>query len=117
MTDPETRLHPLDLWLVQHGIKPYAFAREHGIVFKTLYNQLNGDVQNPSIGTLLKIEAATGGAVTVQAQIDYLKGGGPDDEGEPQDDPDAPEVIVDEAEDPDAVDDDNDEGPRGEGET
>ncbi len=66
-------LHPLDRWLVAKELKVYEFAEEHGLNFKTLYSHVNGDVKEPSIDVMERIEDATKGQVSLRAQIDWVR--------------------------------------------
>ena len=68
--------HPLVLWLRRKKVAAYVFAATNGIAFAALYKHFRREVSNPKMDTLLKIEAGTGGAVTVKKQMDWLRENG-----------------------------------------
>lgn len=65
--------HPLDLWLEGKDLKPYQFAEKHKIGLRTIYAQLNGEVENPSLDIMEKIEKGTQKAVTIQMQVEWFR--------------------------------------------
>jgi hypothetical protein len=62
--------HPLDAWLYEKGYSIFAWAAEHGLSKTTLYHVIGG--REPAVKTLIAIEVATGGAVTVSDCVNWF---------------------------------------------
>ena len=65
------RLCPLAVWLEHHDVPVVRFARQTGLSKKTVYNLLNGS-NRFRIDTLLAVQEATGGEVTVDKMADWV---------------------------------------------
>lgn len=67
-------LHPLDYWLLDKDLSLPAFAREHGLPLRALYDLVDHERKVvPKLTTLLTVEKATKKAVTVQKMSDWFK--------------------------------------------
>lgn len=67
------KLHPLDYWLLDKNQSIPAFAAEHGLRLRALYEHVNGEPANPGILVMQAIERATKKAVTVQSQANWFR--------------------------------------------
>ena len=65
--------HPLKTWIDQTGTNLYALSKSAGIPFRTLYNQLSPKAKDAKATTIIAIEDATDGMVSVQAQVDWVR--------------------------------------------
>jgi hypothetical protein len=65
--------HPLSAWLKTQGLRLYPFALSKGIPWRVLYRHTKGEVRSPDVIAMDRIATATGGAVSVQAQMDWFK--------------------------------------------
>ena len=63
---------PLSLWFDRTGEKKLEWADRNLISRGTLFEVLGGKRSDHSISTLMKIEAGTGGQVSVRAMIEWL---------------------------------------------
>ena len=64
--------NPLAAWLRKHDMTAYAFAEVAGIAMRTAYRLAQDEKVNFETKTLLKVEAATGGEVTLRQLINWL---------------------------------------------
>jgi predicted transcriptional regulator len=64
--------HPLKTWLAGQEMSVSQFAAEAEIPWRTLYDSING--VSPKLDTMLAIEGATAGQVSVQDQADWFGG-------------------------------------------
>ena len=62
--------HPLRKWLSAQEQSVTEFAKDAGIPWRTLYDSIDG--VSPKLDTMLAIEAATAGQVSVQSQADWF---------------------------------------------
>ena len=65
-------IHPLQRWLDDNSESVPQFAERSGLSFNILYRLISGDIRNPRIMTLQKIEAATSSKVTVRMLMDAI---------------------------------------------
>ena len=63
---------PLDQYLDKYGISVANFADDAGISLRTAYGVLKGTARHARADTLLKVQAATGGEVSVAAMAEWL---------------------------------------------
>jgi transcriptional regulator with XRE-family HTH domain len=63
---------PLDAFLTKYGKSVVAFCEEAGCAQRTVYDLLNGARKDYSLSTLQKIEAATGGEVTLRSLAEWI---------------------------------------------
>jgi transcriptional regulator with XRE-family HTH domain len=64
--------NPLAAWLKKNNLTAYAFADLAGIAMRTAYRFAQDEKVQFETKTLLKIEAATGGEVTLRQLINWL---------------------------------------------
>lgn len=64
------REHPLETWLTAEGISVPEFARAAGLAHNTIYELLRG--AGPAFLTVIKVEQATEGAVTIRQMAEYF---------------------------------------------
>lgn len=62
--------HPLQAWLDEHGMSVPQFATEAGLSNNAIYELLRG--AHPKFGTVIDVEVATGGAVTIRQMAEYF---------------------------------------------
>lgn len=63
---------PLETYLDEIGETKKDFSARARLPWSTLFDILRGITDNPTIATLGKIEAATGGAVTIRMMTEWL---------------------------------------------
>ncbi len=64
--------NPLRAWLERNNLRPYTFAKRAGIAQRTAYRMAFDEGAKFETDTLLKVEAATGGEVTIRQMINWL---------------------------------------------
>lgn len=64
---------PLQAWFDAHPeVVIVEWAQESGIAFKTIFDLKAARRLNPKVDTLAKIEAGTGGEVTLRQMLDWI---------------------------------------------
>ena len=69
----KNQLHPLRSWLARRKQSVVEFAAQCGIPMRTLYDLTSPEVQDAKLTTLVAVEKATGGKITVQKMADWFK--------------------------------------------
>jgi hypothetical protein len=65
---------PLVPWLEKNNLKPYLFAKQAGLAYRTVYAYVNGDrFMQCDTRCLMAIEAGTNGEVTLRDMVSWME--------------------------------------------